>query len=257
MSYGGSSHEDTNSEARAHGSFASMGAGSDDAGSGDGDDDYNNGVNTSGLSSGGPSGGPKHKKRPRRRYDEIERMYDCKFPGCNKSYGTLNHLNAHVAMQKHGAKRLPGEFKDMRKAWRKAKREEEQRRMAQAQQAVSAHAHAQAAQAAAAAEHERARMAQLFAAGMPPPPVPHMQAGLPAGQAYAPLPAQGMSYSARPSVMAPPQAGAGAVPSHAAYMAGTSVGAAAAGGPDFDYRTHVPAQPGGLGAYLMTHRGSI
>ncbi|KDN37218.1 hypothetical protein K437DRAFT_218104, partial [Tilletiaria anomala UBC 951] len=69
------------------------------------------------------------KKRPRRRYDEIERMYACSWPGCSKSYGTLNHLNAHVAMQKHGSKRLPAEFKDMRKAWRKAKREEEQRRM--------------------------------------------------------------------------------------------------------------------------------
>jgi hypothetical protein len=47
------------------------------------------------------------KKRPRRRYDEIERMYLCGWSGCEKSYGTLNHLNAHVAMQKHGEKRLP------------------------------------------------------------------------------------------------------------------------------------------------------
>ncbi|PWZ02228.1 hypothetical protein BCV70DRAFT_59172 [Testicularia cyperi] len=70
------------------------------------------------------------KKRPRRRYDEIERLYPCSWPGCNKSYGTLNHLNAHVAMQKHGSKRSPAEFKDMRKAWRKQKKEEEQRRQA-------------------------------------------------------------------------------------------------------------------------------
>ena len=68
------------------------------------------------------------KKRPRRRYDEIERLYPCSWPGCTKSYGTLNHLNAHVAMQKHGPKRSPSEFKDMRKAWRKQKKEEEQRR---------------------------------------------------------------------------------------------------------------------------------
>lgn len=47
------------------------------------------------------------KKRPRRRYDEIERLYLCSWPDCNKSYGTLNHLNAHVTMQKHGAKRSP------------------------------------------------------------------------------------------------------------------------------------------------------
>lgn len=47
------------------------------------------------------------KKRPRRRYDEIERHYACNYPGCTKSYGTLNHLNAHVQMQKHGQKRHP------------------------------------------------------------------------------------------------------------------------------------------------------
>lgn len=47
------------------------------------------------------------KKRPRRRYDEIERLYHCAWPDCNKAYGTLNHLNAHVSMQKHGSKRSP------------------------------------------------------------------------------------------------------------------------------------------------------
>jgi hypothetical protein len=47
------------------------------------------------------------KKRPRRRYDEIERLYQCSWPDCTKSYGTLNHLNAHVTMQKHGPKRTP------------------------------------------------------------------------------------------------------------------------------------------------------
>lgn len=48
------------------------------------------------------------KKRPRRRYDEIERLYQCSWPDCTKAYGTLNHLNAHVTMQKHGSKRTPG-----------------------------------------------------------------------------------------------------------------------------------------------------
>ena len=85
------------------------------------------------------------KKRPRRRYDEIERLYQCSWPDCNKSYGTLNHLNAHVSMQKHGLKRSPSgwffwlvfyfkkticsdqlvEFKELRKQWRKAKKEAE------------------------------------------------------------------------------------------------------------------------------------
>lgn len=45
--------------------------------------------------------GATQKKRPRRKYHEIERLYPCSYPGCTKSYGTLNHLNAHVAMQKH------------------------------------------------------------------------------------------------------------------------------------------------------------
>ncbi|TFK29714.1 hypothetical protein FA15DRAFT_581729 [Coprinopsis marcescibilis] len=65
------------------------------------------------------------KKRPRRRYDEIERLYQCSWPDCTKAYGTLNHLNAHVSMQKHGAKRSPAEFKDLRKKWRAAKKEAE------------------------------------------------------------------------------------------------------------------------------------
>lgn len=47
------------------------------------------------------------KKRPRRRYDEIERLYQCSWQNCTKAYGTLNHLNAHITMQKHGPKRSP------------------------------------------------------------------------------------------------------------------------------------------------------
>lgn len=34
-------------------------------------------------------------------------MYKCGWNGCEKAYGTLNHLNAHVTMQAHGAKRTP------------------------------------------------------------------------------------------------------------------------------------------------------
>lgn len=46
-------------------------------------------------------------KRPRRRFDEIERLYNCDYPGCTKAYGTLNHLNSHKTMQKHGPKSTP------------------------------------------------------------------------------------------------------------------------------------------------------
>ena len=105
----------------------------------------------SGDGSQDPASGPSVKKRPRRRFDQIERLYSCRWDGCDKAYGTLNHLNAHVSMQKHGIKRKPEgqfiqlelhswssgiltiiprlhcflpEFKDVRKAWRKRKKEE-------------------------------------------------------------------------------------------------------------------------------------
>jgi hypothetical protein len=54
-----------------------------------------------------PIPGAQQHKRPRRRYEEIERMYKCGWQGCEKAYGTLNHLNAHVTMQGHGTKRTP------------------------------------------------------------------------------------------------------------------------------------------------------
>ncbi|KAG9057598.1 hypothetical protein FS842_005559 [Serendipita sp. 407] len=65
------------------------------------------------------------RKRPRRKFEEITRNYACNWGDCNKAYGTLNHLNAHVVMQKHGPKRTPTEFKELRKMWRKQKREQQ------------------------------------------------------------------------------------------------------------------------------------
>ncbi|CAF9920697.1 MAG: hypothetical protein GOMPHAMPRED_002112 [Gomphillus americanus] len=63
-----------------------------------------------------PIPGAQQTKRPRRRYEEIERMYKCGHENCEKAYGTLNHLNAHVTMQ---------EFKEIRKEWKQRKKEEE------------------------------------------------------------------------------------------------------------------------------------
>ncbi|KAF2097224.1 hypothetical protein NA57DRAFT_66863 [Rhizodiscina lignyota] len=77
-----------------------------------------------------PIPGAQQHKRPRRRYEEIERMYKCGWNGCEKAYGTLNHLNAHVTMQSHGQKRTPEEFKEIRKEWKAKKKEEEQARKA-------------------------------------------------------------------------------------------------------------------------------
>jgi hypothetical protein len=84
--------------------------------------------------------GVNTKKRPRRKFDEIERHYQCNWQGCTKSYGTLNHLNAHVSMQKHGAKRIPSEFKELRKQWRRQKREEAAKRAAEDAARDSSHA---------------------------------------------------------------------------------------------------------------------
>ncbi|KAK5714684.1 hypothetical protein LTR17_017139 [Elasticomyces elasticus] len=75
-----------------------------------------------------PIPGAQQHKRPRRRYEEIERMYKCGWNGCEKAYGTLNHLNAHVTMQGHGTKRTPEEFKEIRKEWKAKKKEEENQR---------------------------------------------------------------------------------------------------------------------------------
>lgn len=93
--------------------------------------------------------------------NQIERLYSCSYPGCTKAYGTLNHLNAHITMQKHGPKRLPqgerkfcfqmgldhaltvsvftrqnSEFKEIRKEWRARKKAE-----AEARSSSYKHAH--------------------------------------------------------------------------------------------------------------------
>ncbi|KAK5939512.1 hypothetical protein PMZ80_007890 [Knufia obscura] len=94
-----------------------------------------------------PIPGAQQHKRPRRRYEEIERMYKCGWNGCEKAYGTLNHLNAHVTMQSHGSKRTPEEFKEIRKEWKARKKEEEGARKAEEDRARQAHqAQAQAQQ---------------------------------------------------------------------------------------------------------------
>ncbi|KAI9729719.1 MAG: hypothetical protein M1834_006670 [Cirrosporium novae-zelandiae] len=91
-----------------------------------------------------PIPGAQQHKRPRRRYEEIERMYKCGWNGCEKAYGTLNHLNAHVTMQAHGAKRTPEEFKEIRKEWKARKKEEEnQRKQEEERQRAAAAAQAQ------------------------------------------------------------------------------------------------------------------
>jgi hypothetical protein len=52
-------------------------------------------------------GEPDYVKRPRRRAEEVDRSYTCNYPGCDKAYGALNHLNTHVRNASHGPKREP------------------------------------------------------------------------------------------------------------------------------------------------------
>lgn len=69
-------------------------------------------------------------------------MYKCGWNGCEKAYGTLNHLNAHVTMQSHGQKRTPEEFKEIRKEWKARKKEEDAQRKAEEDRARAAQAQA-------------------------------------------------------------------------------------------------------------------
>ncbi|KAJ9063131.1 hypothetical protein DSO57_1003278 [Entomophthora muscae] len=54
--------------------------------------------------------------RSRRKFFEVYRIYSCGYMGCKKSYGTLNHLNTHVRVKRHGKKREPIDFSHQRKS---------------------------------------------------------------------------------------------------------------------------------------------
>ena len=62
------------------------------------------------------------KKRKRKKAEEVHRYYRCNFQNCDKAYGTLNHLNTHISIQKHGPKRMPQEFATLRKQLRDKRR---------------------------------------------------------------------------------------------------------------------------------------
>lgn len=57
----------------------------------------------------------RRPKRLRRKYEEIKRLFTCNWPGCDRSYGTLNNLNTHVRLQCHGPKRSQEEFNTITK----------------------------------------------------------------------------------------------------------------------------------------------
>lgn len=49
-------------------------------------------------------------RRHRKKFDQVERLFKCNYGTCQKSYGTLNHLNHHIVLQSHGPKRKTSEF---------------------------------------------------------------------------------------------------------------------------------------------------
>ncbi|ERF69515.1 hypothetical protein EPUS_01844 [Endocarpon pusillum Z07020] len=140
-----------------------------------------------------PIPGAQQHKRPRRRYEEIERMYKCGWNGCEKAYGTLNHLNAHVTMQSHGIKRTPEEFKEIRKEWKARKKEEETQRK---QEEERNRAQAAATQVDGQPDQPQAGQGPTYQPGSRPqlPPIGYQSAQ--AGEVPSPYPAQqgGMVY---------------------------------------------------------------
>eukprot|EP00834_Sanchytrium_tribonematis_P006053 NODE_414_length_7911_cov_0.926011.p6 type:complete len:138 gc:universal NODE_414_length_7911_cov_0.926011:4241-3828(-) len=59
-----------------------------------------------------PRGGTK---RIRRRPDEVQRMFYCIFSGCDKSYGTISHLNTHRRLKNHGPPMKMTDFTNVKK----------------------------------------------------------------------------------------------------------------------------------------------
>jgi hypothetical protein len=149
-------------------------------------------------------------------------MYKCGFNGCEKAYGTLNHLNAHVTMQSHGPKRTPEEFKEIRKEWRERKKLQEkalrEREQAHRQAQADAAAAVAAGQAPSGPEtahaDDGAQVHNSFATQRPTlPPLGH-QGQYAAGPSSAPLQqpieyAQGQMYpgyaTQNPPAAYPPQ----------------------------------------------------
>jgi len=59
--------------------------------------------------------------RPRRRPEKVERLYDCEHSGCDKSYGTLAHLNAHIRIHRHGKLKTPEDYEALRQKLKEKK----------------------------------------------------------------------------------------------------------------------------------------
>ena len=51
-------------------------------------------------------------KRQRRKHTEMERIYDCDYPDCDKAYESISHLNTHREKKNHGDKKSIYDFEN-------------------------------------------------------------------------------------------------------------------------------------------------
>eukprot|EP00835_Amoeboradix_gromovi_P002163 NODE_116_length_19003_cov_0.233707.p8 type:complete len:245 gc:universal NODE_116_length_19003_cov_0.233707:6295-7029(+) len=51
-------------------------------------------------------------RRRRRKHNQIVRKYECDYPDCTKSYGTVTHLNTHRTQKNHGARLTKQDFNE-------------------------------------------------------------------------------------------------------------------------------------------------
>lgn len=125
-------------------------------------------------------------------------MYKCGWHGCEKAYGTLNHLNAHVTMQSHGVKRTPEEFKEIRKEWKARKKQEEAER-----KAVEEEARRSSAEGGQPSEAQNQAPTPAPVSSAQYTPVPPRQLPPPLPYANAPVPAN-VHYPAAPTAAMEP-----------------------------------------------------
>ncbi|ODQ82879.1 hypothetical protein BABINDRAFT_159374 [Babjeviella inositovora NRRL Y-12698] len=51
------------------------------------------------------------KRKRRKKHEVTNRIYQCNYKDCSKSYSCLSHLNTHIAQLRHGKRRSGDEFK--------------------------------------------------------------------------------------------------------------------------------------------------
>lgn len=69
---------------------------------------------------------PKNRKRQRKKFEDVKRLYYCDYQNCNKGYGSLTHLNEHRVIQRHGPRKKIDDFKHVKLAELQEKKQQQQ-----------------------------------------------------------------------------------------------------------------------------------